>query len=265
MLNNGQVKGFTLIWPVDDEERRTRLLAEMRASFTSLSGIVMEDSIGTDGANQHIDLVSGLRLRRANMSRSGFYVDATGSVLTTTDVTGQQCKRLTLNDTVVADVQASDDASGLVLLTPREPLEPIDFARFQPEIPRLQSEVAVAGFPFEGVLGLPSLTYGKLADIRGLGGETGVDRLDLTPQPGDAGGPVLDNNGAVMGMLLPRRRPDGRILPDHVAFAADAEAIAAFLGAAGVVTEPSDRARQLGTEELTLLAAHMTVLVSCWN
>ncbi len=37
-LADNEIKGFTLVWPAGDEERRTRLLETMRASFTRLPG-----------------------------------------------------------------------------------------------------------------------------------------------------------------------------------------------------------------------------------
>lgn len=263
-LVDGAVKGFTLVWPVGDEERRARVLAQMKASFTPLDGVVMEDIVASAGAAQSIDLVSGLRIRRPELSRSGFFLDAVGTVLTTADVM-QDCKKITLNDDVEAEVTAIDTTAGLALLRPKRSLAPIDFARMNSDIPRLQSDVAVAGYSFEGVLGAPSLTFGTLADIRGLDGAEGIDRLDLAPQPGDVGGPVLDAQGAVIGMLLPRIDSGGRVLPDRVSFAADVGTISAFLDAQGVSAARPQPNGTRTTEELTHLAADITVLVSCWD
>jgi len=114
-------------------------------------------------------------------------------------------------------------------------------------------------------LGAPTLTFGKLADIKGLQGEAELTRLALAALPGDAGGPVFDTGGGVVGMLLPASTSNGQQLPQDVAFAADATAIRALLEQAGVVAETSETSGALSPDELVRMAGGMTVLVSCWD
>ena len=262
-LTDGQIKGFALIWPAGDEERRTRLLAQMKASFTPIPG-VLDPGIAAPGEDQAVDLISGLAVRKPILSRSGFYIDAGGTVLTTTEVLGD-CTYLTIDDDHVAAIAFRDDALGIAVLRPETPLAPIGIAAFQTGVPRLQAQVAVSGYPYGGVLAMPALTFGTLADIRGLNGEDQVKRLDLTAQPGDAGGPVFDNGGAVLGMLLPRAVQNGQVLPPEVSFSVDAPAIIASLTAAGITTQTTDQVSFMPPETLTREAPKMTVLVSCWE
>ena len=218
-----------------------------------------------DGAlEQSLDLISGLEIRTPDFSRSGFFISDTGRVITTTSAV-MSCERVTLDEIYDADVVARDDALGLALLSPREALAPIEFARFQPGIPRLKSEIAVAGYSFEGALGAPTMTFGTLADLKGLRGETEVDRLALAASDGDAGGPVFDSTGSVMGMLLPDISNGSKQLPEDVSFSTDALSIVEFLNNNGVVPTQSDRTENLAAEFLTTQATNLTVLVSCWN
>jgi hypothetical protein len=150
------------------------------------------------------------------------------------------------------------------VLTPDEALSPQSVAAFQTQVPRLQTEIAVAGYPYGGVLVTPTLTFGRLADIRGLNGEEDLKRLALTARDGDAGGPVFDNGGAVLGMLLPKVAQDGQILPPDVSFIIDADRIVAALSDAGIATDTTDTLAFMPPETLTLRAAESTVLVSCW-
>ncbi len=262
-LVDGQIKGFALIWPAGDEERRTRLLDTMKASFAAIPG-VLDPGIAAPGENQAVDLISGLEVRQPILSRSGFYIDAGGTVLTTTEVLGN-CGYLTIDDDHVATVAFRDDVLGIAVLRPETPLAPIGIAAFQTGVPRLQAEVAVSGYPYGGVLAMPALTFGKLADLRGLNGEEAVKRLSLVAQPGDAGGPVFDNGGAVLGMLLPRTVQNGQVLPPEVSFSVDAPAIIASLTAAGITTLTTDQVSFMPPETLTREAPKMTVLVSCWE
>ncbi|KIN61544.1 Peptidoglycan binding domain protein [Sulfitobacter noctilucae] len=260
-LENGHVKGFTLIWPAGDEERRTRVLAEMNKSFTRLPA-VLDPAAGGD-AEQAIDLVSGLQVRQPKLSRSGFFIDGSGAVLTTTEVAGS-CGRLTLDGETEADLVAQDPASGVAVLKPRSPLAPLAVAAFNLGTPRLQSEVSVAGYSYEGVLSAATLTFGKLEDLRGLGGEENLNRLSLKAQSGDAGGPVFDASGNVMGMLRPQPST-GPQLPEDVSFAVDGTAIADVAGQAGVQLTAATAGGTVAPRDLRIAAQGMTVLVSCWE
>lgn len=263
-LSNGHLKGFTLIWPAGTDRRRDLVFDTMRASFTALPDTVLPDVYGDPNAAQSVDLLAGLSIRKPEISRSGFYVDGAGAVLTTT-LAVASCGRITIDDTYEAELVANDAASGLALLRPVNPLQPIEFAQFLPGIPRLNSEVAVSGYSYEGLLGAPSLTYGKLADLSGLNGEATLKRLALNTAPGDVGGPVFDTSGSVLGMLLPEPEGNARRLPDGVNFATDTVAIVEFLSANGIGATASDKVAQVAPEDLTIQAADMTVLVSCWN
>ncbi|TNF62954.1 MAG: peptidoglycan-binding protein [Rhodobacteraceae bacterium] len=259
-LRDGHVKGFTLVWPRGDEARRARVLAAMRDSFTRLD-TVLDPAAGD--ATQNIDLVAGLQVRRPKLSRSGFFVDDAGTIVTTSEVTAS-CARITVDGDVDADIVGTDAGLGVSVLRPRVALAPMAVARFSDAVPRLQSEVAVAGFPYEGILSAPTLTFGTLSDIKGLRGETEVKRLALEALPGDAGGPVLDAGGGVVGMLLPRA--DGATqLPRDVSFAANAQAIGSVLTAAGLSPATGAGNGPVTPAELNRVAAGMTTLVSCWE
>lgn len=260
-LVDGEIKGFSFIWPNGDEERRTRVLEEMKASFARIEG-TLDPAVAALDEDQSIDLISGLAVRQPKVSYSGFFVDQSGTVLTTTSAV-DSCERITIQKDHDADVVHRDDALGIAVLKSRDPLAPMGVAQFQSAVPRLQSEVAVAGFSYGGVLPTPTLTFGTLADMRGLNGEEELKRFALKAQDGDAGGPVFDNGGAVLGMLIPRAQ-DGKVLPAEVGFAVDSDAIIASLGDAGIRLTITDTMTYMPPETLTNAASDMTVLVSCW-
>ncbi|MEL6169628.1 MAG: serine protease [Pseudomonadota bacterium] len=263
-ISGSAIKGFALVWPTGDDRRRDLALQEMRSSFASASAAFLPDDAGQDVTEQRIDLLAGLEIRTPDRSRSGFFVGGDGAVLTTRAAV-RGCGRITLDRDVDARVAAEDSGSGLVLLRPTTPQVPIEVARLSAAQPRLQSDIAVAGYSFEGLLGAPSVTFGRLADLEGLQGQSDLKRLSLPAEDGDAGGPVLDEAGAVVGMLLPRDSNTGRNLPPDVAFAVDAGTIAAFLAESGIDPVQPNATGPIAPEDLRIRAADMTVLVSCWN
>ena len=261
-LEDGDIKGFTLIWPAGDEERRTRLLGEMQKSFARIDGTLNPAQISEE---QSIDLVSGLEIRKPKLSRSGFYIDRQGTVVTTSEAV-QGCARITLEDGTEADILLDDPALGIAVLLPRSGLAPLGIATFQRSTPRLQSDVAVAGYSYGGMLGAPTVTFGTLADLNGLQGEETLKRLAMSTLPGDAGGPVVDAGGAVLGMLLPRSDDTaGRNLPEDVNFARHGSAILAELEKLGIQAQTTDAVNQVDPETLTTEAGNFTTLVNCWD
>lgn len=259
-LDGGAIKGFSLVWPVDDAKRQRLALQAMQESFLPVEG-VLSDAIGS--AAQDIDLLAGLAIRRPERARSGFYVDTAGAVLTTASAV-DQCTRVTVGEDIPMTVGAVDGDLGVAYLTPQKSITPLAVARMAQVEPRLQSDIAVAGFSFGGILTAPSLTYGTFSDVKGLDGDVRVQRLEVLSEPGDAGGPVFEASGAVMGMLLDAES-GARQLPGSVAFALDASVLAEFLATNGLAMPASAAESDMAPEDLTILAADMTVLVSCWN
>ena len=263
-LAGGLVKGYTLVWPVAKGAEVAPALAAMKSSFRAVGERALDPGLAPMSDAQKQGMVAGLDLRRPDYSRSGFFIDGTGRVLTTTDAL-RACTRVTIDGGTEMEISLTDDATGLAVLSPKAKLAPRGYARFQPLAERVGAQVALASYPYEDALPAPTLTFGTVQAQTGLNGEPGLKRLDLATRAGDAGGPVLDGTGAVVGMLLPRASGGTQVLPAEVAFAAAGGAIADRLKAAGIETTASTEVGALPPEDLTRQAQAMTVLVSCWK
>lgn len=262
-LSKGLIKGYMLIWDPAKDQQMGRVLAAMQASFRSVGDKALDPGLVPLSDDSRRSLMAGLEVRRPELSRTGFYVDGSGAVLTTREAV-EGCNRITLDLRSDATVVFSDAATGLALLKPAKPLSPPAVAELLTGPARPGQEVAVSGYSYEDTLPAPTLTFGSLEDMKGLDGEAGIARLSLQALPGDAGGPVLDGAGTVIGMLLPRDTAGSRRLPDSVTYAAQAATIAARLTEAGVTPHASARSGALAPEDLNRMARGMTVLVSCW-
>lgn len=263
-LSGGLIKGYMLVWTPAAADKAGRALAAMQASFKTIGGRALDPGLVSLDDAQRRNLLAGMEVRKPRLSRSGFFVSDKGAVLTTVDAL-QSCGRITIDRDIDATVTAQDAATGLALLTPTKPLAPRHVAAFETGALRIGTEVALAGYSYEDALPSPTLTYGAVEDTKGLADEAGVARLSMESLPGDAGGPVVDGTGAVLGMLMPAAAIGSRVLPAEVSFAADAASIQAMLTAAGVTPKTAARQGALPPEDLTDLATALTVLVSCWE
>ncbi len=263
-LKGGLIKGWMLISAPGNDQRDGRILQAIEASFAPDSTRALDPGMVPMGAETRAGLLSGLEVRKPRFSRSGFFIDAGGTVLTTVDAVGA-CGRITLDRGTEATVTLSDAASGLALVTPASPLSPRAVAELQLAPERIGTEVMVAGYAYEDRLPAPVMTFGTLEDVTGLNGEAGLKRLAIETLTGDAGGPVLDATGAVIGMLLPAPADGARQLPAGVQFAAAASEIARVLAPSGVTPLQAARSAALAPADLAETGSGMTVLVSCWD
>ena len=262
-VTQGLVKGYLLTWNPTKGAQAERVLTAMQTSFRPYGDRALDPGMVPMDAGTKAGLLSGLEIRRPLLSRSGFFLDAQGSVLTTAEAVAR-CGRVTIERETDATVRLVDASLGIAVLTPTTLLAPPVVATLQPDAGRVGAGVVVPGYAYEDRLSAPVLTYGALAAAEGLAGEADVQRLAITTLAGDAGGAVVDGTGAVLGMVLPRI--DGaQVLPADVAFAVTAGAIAQRLAAEGIILPPIVPGAMLPPADLAAKASGMTVLVSCWE
>ncbi|SNX69101.1 putative peptidoglycan binding protein [Cereibacter ovatus] len=266
-LKGGLIKGYMLVWNPADDARMARVLTAMRSSFRSLGDRALDPGLVALTADQRRGMLAGLDLRQPKLSRSGFFLDDKGTVVTTLQAV-EGCARITIDRDTDARVTLTDPALGLAVLAPQAPLAPRATAAFATTAARPGTAVAAAGYPYGEKLTAPTLTFGALEDLTGLEGEPHLLRLHLDTLDGDAGAPVLDGTGAVIGMLLPK--PTGtRQLPAKVAFALSSEALTARLQQADLQPRPTAEGAGTGTgkspEDLARIGDGLAALVSCWD
>lgn len=261
---DGMVKGYLVVWKPTDAERMGRILPVLKSSFRMVGGKALDPGLVPMEDAARAGMLAGLDVRRPLLSRSGFYVDGAGAVLTTAEAVAQ-CGRVTLDHDTDAEVKLVDAASGLAVLVPKAPLAPRAVAGFAAATPRPGTEMAVAGYSYEDKLPAPVLTFGVFEEAQGLAGEPGIARISAPVLAGDAGGPVLDPTGAVVGMLLPAGGPAGKVLPAGVSFIATAASIGTLLTGAGIAPATATGAAPASPDALNAAGLGMTVLVSCWE
>ena len=129
--------------------------------------------------------------------------------------------------------------------------------------------VLVFGYPLAGALSSSgNTTLGNVTALVGLGDDSRYIQISASVQPGNSGGPVLDEAGRLIGVIegkldaLKVARITGDI-PQNVNFAIRASTVANFLEANRVAYEVASNSATLPNTQLAERAEAASVQLEC--
>lgn len=134
---------------------------------------------------------------------TGFFVNADGYLLTNAHVI-KTCSNVVVSshgsNNAQATVIAQDNTNDLALL--KAPIKPPAYANFRSQT-RLGESVAVFGFPLVQVLSSSgNFTLGNITALSGANDNINHVQISAPVQPGNSGGPLLDQRGNVIGVIV---------------------------------------------------------------
>ena len=260
-LRDGEIKGAFLVWPIGDDARRQRVENEVFNSFTRLPGALPDASI-FDAELTPSDLLSGLKIRPPAFTQSGVFLNPEGYILTAKK-DFSSCGTIELENGITLRIAAQN--AKLTILEPKLDTAPAALPKFQTAPLRAPRHISVGGYAYGGKLGAPTLTLGLLQDIKNLAGERNIARLEIDTLPGDIGGPLYDQSGAVIGILLSNPKNGERRLPSNVHFAATWGWIEPLLQKANIIVTKADTVTAVDAIDLSNITQNTVALVKCWD
>ena len=184
-----------------------------------------------------VDPLKGLETSQG----TGFLIGSDGYMLTCAHVLGdKQEATITLDGTRVhADVVRSDAKADLALLKLRDKLpESATVLTFRDRAHAysMGEDVFTIGYPLSRLLGNSArMTKGLLSATTGLRDDPNQIQVSAEIQPGNSGGPLLDHDGHILGVIQQTMNPwrvaqaTGGALPQNINFAVKNDPILDFL------------------------------------
>ena len=129
----------------------------------------------------------------------------------------------------------------------------------------------MVGFPLHGLLASEAnVTTGTISALAGLGNDTRFLQITAPVQPGNSGGPLLDQSGNIVGVVVSKldtmriAKATGDI-PQNINFAINGTVARAFLDASGVEYETSASSTSMGAADIGAAAKKFTLIVECYR
>lgn len=197
---------------------------------------------------------------------TGFYVSDEGHILTNAHVV-ESCDNVFIDSRQLKLIDTATAFDLALLLDPAPPKNQ-RVASFAADSAKLNADITVVGYPLHDLLGGVNVTRGEISALKGIGGDEITYQISAPIQPGNSGGPTLNNNGAVIGVVVSKLREEvvaasGGGIPQNINFAIKAEAAKQYLDSNRVEYATIEREDRLSAEEVAERALDFTVLLEC--
>ncbi len=204
------------------------------------------------------------------VSGSAFFVSADGDLVTNNHVI-KGCDGATVVGRGSAKIVAKDARNDLALLhlTVKPEAGSIKPLAFRSTPIQLGETAYALGFPYAGALdnGV-NFTNGMISSVAGMNNDSTNFQMTAPVQPGNSGGPVLDQSGNLLGVVVARMSDVAAMnatntVPQNVNFGIKSEVTTSFLRINGVTPLSAADGPALPTTQVAALGKADTVQVTC--
>ncbi|MDA9990946.1 serine protease [Paracoccaceae bacterium] len=202
-------------------------------------------------------------------SGTGFYISNDSHIITNHHVING-CKDIKVHskgETLKTVKIADDRQNDLALL--KVSYKPSHVFPLSNDSPYPLQDIVVAGFPFgDRVSSSLKFTKGIVSSLSGIGNNYSEIQIDAAIQPGNSGGPIMDEYGniiavAVAKLDMKKILKDYGVIPENTNFGIKASAVKNLLeGNAVAFKKPNTEV--VSKQELSRIATDGTVFLSCW-
>ncbi len=202
-------------------------------------------------------------------SGTAFFIGPEGYLITNAHVVeGCNAPKLTSGHAspLSAQVVGRDSSNDLALI--KGNLKATAYASLRTGV-KIGEAIATFGYPLVGLLSTSgNFTTGNISAISGIGDDSRFLQITAPVQPGSSGGPVLDQEGSVVGVVVGKLdaiklAPAIEDVPQNVNFAIKTSVLMNFLDANGVSYSVASAGQPIPSSDLAERAREISVLVEC--
>jgi serine protease Do len=202
-------------------------------------------------------------------SGTGFFVTNDGRAITNAHVV-RDCSEIHVGtgqgNFVDANLVARDTTNDLALLKVDFNSTHVASLRFPV---RLGENVEAFGYPLSQVLATTgNFTTGNVTALAGIGDDSRYIQISTPIQPGNSGGPLLDENGNLVGFVTSKLNVISALknvgdIPQNVNFAIKASVAANFLQDNSVKFQIGEASQPMKAADLADQAKALSVYIEC--
>ncbi len=202
-------------------------------------------------------------------SGTGFYISNQGHIITNHHVING-CKEVKVHAegrSSTATILAKDKANDLALLKVSN--KPPHVFALSNENPYPLQDIIVAGFPFGNAISSSlKFTKGIVSSLTGLGNNYSEIQIDAAIQPGNSGGPILDDFGNVVGVAVAKLDVDKvyedfGVIPENTNFGIKGTVVKTLLQAHNIPLQ-APNTEEISKSKLSKITTKGTLHLSCW-
>ena len=202
-------------------------------------------------------------------SGSGFAVTSDGYVVTNYHVI-EGCTDVKIHDkgrSILATLVTFDPNNDVALL--KGDFKPRSFFPLSRKTPKLLMDVYVAGHPFgQDISTSVKVTKGIVSSLTGIANNFSNLQIDAALQPGNSGGPIMNDKGNVIGVAvakldLEKIVDEYGVVPENVNFGVKANIVVNILESENI-NFPSPNEDVIPASELSEMITDGTYYLSCW-
>jgi S1-C subfamily serine protease len=268
------ISGFTVSWSpqIDDAGSRIAVYLASKASF--FAPVATPPSVRNAVQGQDASAsTEKAGTQSVQSSGSGFIVSATGLILTNHHVI-DGCSTIRVPRFGKAELLRDDPGRDLAAILVDRPGPTQPTATFEDSSPSLGSSVVVGGFPLSELFASDfTIALGSVTGRRGVAGNDAQFSISAPVQPGNSGGPVINEHGRIVGITVGKLN-DAKMIEvvgstgANFGFAIDAAKAHDFLRPFLIEERPNsllsvDRSERYDNETLAKVLESFSVQVLC--
>jgi len=202
-------------------------------------------------------------------SGSGFAVSSDGYIITNHHVI-EGCQEViihTKEKDIKTRIISFDPQNDLALL--KGDFRPKTVFALSNSRPELLQDIYVAGYPFgDAISSSIKVTKGIISSLTGIGNNFSNIQIDAALQSGNSGGPIIDDNGNVIGVAVSKLDAKYMLenygsIPENTNFGIKSSVVESILDSNDVV-RPNANQNEISKTRLGKMISSGTYFISCW-